>query len=224
MKPEDYFYQLLEIEPIYVTEDVFFEPFWDFKYRFQSLQRHWHLNKAYIQNHISILKSVKGDGSAEFDDIFSETAQVDIEYFPEYLRASTISFALSLIENLLANLSEEVAKDLGKKIELENRRLPYINKYILWLTKGCGIEINIDEDVWRSLNAIRQVRNKFVHRIDKDIPKEVKIVISEMVSEISENETAITNEFVDAALTKLAELVKTIELSYIGFYEKRQSD
>ena len=99
MKPNDYFYKSLEIEPLYDTEDIFFEPFWEFKYRFQSLQRHWELSKKYIQNHISILKSVNENGSAEFDLLFSETVSVDIEYFPEYLRLSTISFSLSLVEN-----------------------------------------------------------------------------------------------------------------------------
>ena len=47
MEAKDYFYKILEIEPTYETEDQFFEPFWEFKYRFQSLQRHWELNKDY---------------------------------------------------------------------------------------------------------------------------------------------------------------------------------
>ncbi|MBV6450410.1 MAG: hypothetical protein MHPDNHAH_01134 [Anaerolineales bacterium] len=220
MNANDYFYQLLSIEPVYETEDVFFEPFWVFKYRFQSLQRHWELSKKFIANHISALKNTKGDDSGEFDMAFSETAEVDFEYFPEYLRASTLSFSLSLVENLLANLSEEVARDLDIKVEFENKRLPYINKYILWLTKGCGIDINIDEEVWKSLEAIRQVRNKFVHRIDKDISEEVKKVVSEMVSDIAKKEKTITDEFVDVALLKISKLVKTIELAYIKFYKK----
>ena len=139
----DYFYELLAIDPIYETENVVINPFWEFKYRFQSLQRHWVFSKDYISHHISILKNVEGDGSAEFYDIFSETAEVDIEYFPEYLRLSTITFSLSLVENLLGSLSEEVAKDLGVKIELDTRSLPYIDKHILWFTRGCGMEINI---------------------------------------------------------------------------------
>ena len=130
MKPNEYFYKLLEIEPIYDTEDQFFKPFGEFKYRFQSLQRHWELNRDYISNHISILKNVEGD-SAELDVAYSETAEVDIEYFPEYLRLSTISFSLSLVENLPGHLSEEIANDLGVEINLDKRPLPYINKYIL---------------------------------------------------------------------------------------------
>jgi hypothetical protein len=219
MEPNEYFHELLEIDLIYETEDRFFEPFWEFKYRFQSLQRHWELSKDYINNYVSILKNVKGDGTAEFDVVFSETAEVDIEFFPEYLRLSTISFSLSLVENLLGSLSEEIAKDLGVDIDLDKRPLPYINKYILWLTRGCGIQITIDKSIWKSLDAIREMRNRFIHRIDRDIPEQVRKVISEMVSSSVDNDSSITDQFVDASLSSLAELVKLIELAYIKFYE-----
>ena len=222
MNPNDYFYKLLEIQPIYDTEAQFFEPFWEFKYRFQSLQRHWQLNKDYIQNHISILRSVKGDGSAEFENIFSETANVDIEYFPEYLRLSTISFSLSLVENLLGSLSDEIARDRGIKIELDKRPLPYINKCLLWLTRGCGLDITIDKSLWKSLDAIREMRNRFIHKIDRNIPDRVKKVISEMVSIALDDENSVTDNLVDASLSQLARLVKEIELAYIDFYQREK--
>ena len=220
MNQEDYFYSLLEIEPIYETENDFFEPFFEFQYRFQSLQRHWEINKDFTKKHISLLKNVEGDGSAEFHDMFSETAEVDIDYFPEYLRLSTISFSLSLVENLLGSLSEEIAKDLGISITLDERPLPYINKYILWLTRGCGLEIAIDKSMWKSLDAIRELRNRFIHRINGDIPDQVKKVISEMISSTLNSAESITDEFVDTSFKKLSELVKTIELSYMKFYDK----
>jgi hypothetical protein len=218
MNANEYFYKLLEIDPIYEPEDIFFRPFWDFKYRFQSLQRHWELNKDYLSNHISILKNVEID-SGELDLVYSETAGVDIEYFPEYLRLSTISFSLSLVENLLGDLSEDIASDLGIEIKFDDRPLPYINKYILWFTRGCGLEISLDKSMWKSLDAIREIRNRFIHRIDKDIPEQIKSVIGEMVSSAIDAEKLITDEFVDASLIKIAELVKIIEKAYIQFYE-----
>ncbi len=218
MNANEYFYKLLEIYPIYEPEDRCFSPFWDFSYRFQSLQRHWELNKDYISNHISILKNVEID-SAELSGIYSETAEVDIEYFPEYLRLSTISFTLSLVENLIGHLSEEIANDLGIEIEFDERPLPYINKYILWFTRGCGLEISFDKSMWKSLDAIREIRNRFIHKIDRDIPEQVKIVIGEMDSSAIDDEKLITDEFVDASLIKIAELVKIIEIAYIQFYD-----
>jgi hypothetical protein len=219
-EPNEYFYKLLEIDPIYETENVMFEPFWDFKYRFQSLQRHWVFNRDFISWHISTLNKVEGDGSAEFYDIFSETAEVDIEYFPDYLRSSTITFSLSLVENLLGCLSEEVAKDLGIKVDLDNRNIPYIDKHILWFTRGCGMEINMEKSARKSLNAIREIRNRFIHRIDRDIPDQIKKTIDEMVPSSIGGDNVITDEFVDTALYKLADLVKEIELAYIKFHEK----
>lgn len=219
LNANEYFYKLLEIEPLYETEEQFFEPFWKFKDRFQSLQRYWEVNKDYISNHISLIKKVKRD-SAESDIIYSEIAETDIEFFPEYLRLSTISFALSLVENLLGDLSEEIAHDLGVEIKFDEKRLPYINKYILWYIRGCGLEIVLDKSIWKSLDAIREIRNRFIHRIDRDIPEQVKKVIAEMVSSTSDDEKSITDEFVDASLKKLSELVKIIEIAYIQFHEK----
>ena len=220
-KPNEYFDRLLQIDPVYEAELQFHQPFWDFASRLQSLQRHWELNKEFIERHISLLEATEDDGSTEFHDIFSETADVDIEYFPEYLRLSTISFSLSLVENLLGSLSDDIASDLHIDVELDQRPLPYINKYILWLTRGCEIEIDIDKSQWKRLDAIREMRNKFIHKIDRNIPDQVKKVISEMVSSITATDNLVSNEFVDASLINLANLVKTIELAYIDFYEKR---
>jgi len=155
--------------------------------------------------------------------MFSETADVDIEYFPEYLRLSTISFSLSLVENLLGSLSDEISEDLGINIELDERPLPYINKYILWLTRGCGIELEIDKSLWKSLDAIREMRNRFIHKINRDIPDQVRKVISEMVSQTADNDNPISNEFVDASLIKLADLVKNIEVAYIEFHNTQKT-
>jgi hypothetical protein len=221
MDPDDYFYQLLEIEPFYETEGIFFQPFWEFMYRYQSLQRHWQLSKGFIQNHISTLQRAKGDGSAEFEIAFSETAQIDIEFFPDYLRLSTLSFSLSLVENLLGSLSDEIAQDLGVKVKLVKERLPSITKYILWLTRDCGIDINIDSETWKNMDTIRAIRNTFIHRIDRDIPNEVRKAISEMHPSVVENKKMITDEFVDVALMEIAGFVKSVELGYIEFYRKR---
>jgi hypothetical protein len=219
-EPEDYFYKLLEIDPVYEHEDLFFEPFWQFQNRFLSLQRYWELNKNFIGYYTATLKNIEGDDSAEFYDFYSETASQDIEYFPENIRLSIITFSLSLVENLLGSLSEEVAKDLGIEIDLDNRKLPYIDKHLLWFVRGCGMEINIDKSMRKSLDAIREIRNRFIHKIDRDIPDQIKKVINEMIASSTEGENIITDEFVDISLSKLAELVKEIELAYIKFYEK----
>jgi len=226
MNPEDYFQKQLEIEPVYQTEGVFYEPFFIFESRIQSLQRHWFLSKGIIKNHFLILDKASGHNSAEFDDLFDESIGYDVEYFPEYLRLSTISFSLSLLENLLISLSGDIAESLGKKVELDDRNIPYINKHILWLTRGCGVDVQIDKKVWKNLDAIRELRNRFIHKIDRDIPNQIRKVISDMLSESITNDKTVSDEFVDVAMKKIAGLVKAIELAVIEFYRShhRNSD
>jgi hypothetical protein len=216
----DAFSKTLLAELSYEAEPEFHEPFWNFMYRFQSLERHWQLSKEFFSRHISDLEQTPDDGEDGFAEIFSETAEVDMNYFPEYLRLSTISFSLSLVENLLSDLSEEISKSQRKVYQPDSRNIPYINKYILWLTRGCGIEIAIDKSIWRKLDAIRELRNRFIHKIDRDISDNVKKVMSDMISEASSQGEDITDQFVDAALETLALLVKEIELSYIDYYRR----
>ncbi len=220
--PNDYFYNLLLIDPIYETEDQYIAPFWEFKYRFQSLQRHWELNKVYLQHHISNLQTVTGDGTAEYDLAYSESASVDIEYFPEYLRLSTISFSLALVEQLIGSLCEEIAHDTGASIEFKKRQLPYINKYVNWLISSCGIDIDIEKKLWKNLDAIRELRNRFIHKIDRDIPEDIKKTIGEMVSEVGDDANLVTDEFVNKSLLQLATLVKKIEVAYIRYYNNQK--
>ena len=128
MKSKDYFLDVLLIENIYNPEPEFHQPFSDFSYRFQSLYRNWILYKDFNKNHIDLLtqaENVENEG-AEYYDIHSEVAQVDIEFFPIHLRGSIISLSLSSLENLLNELAEEIAKDLDKPIKLDKRPLPFI--------------------------------------------------------------------------------------------------
>lgn len=226
MKSEDYFLDVLSIENIYDPESEFHRPFWDFSYRFQSLYRNWILYKDFNKNHINLLEQAENEENecAEYYDIHSEVAQVDIEFFPIHLRGSIISLSLSSLENLLNELAEEIAKDLDKPIELDRRNLPFINKYLLWFTRICKIEITINKEQFKKLDAIREVRNRFIHNLSRDIPENVKKTIGEMTNNISNHKVVVTDEFVDQSLKEISTLVKNIELSYLDFYSKLKSN
>ncbi|MDG1071701.1 MAG: hypothetical protein P8P32_08830 [Akkermansiaceae bacterium] len=212
---------LSSVENVYEPEAYFFEPFWEFAARLNSLQRYWNLGKDYHNRHTSLVDSAKGDGSAEFHDIRDDILLSDKEYMPEFNKLSTIAIALSLVENLLGTLADDIAKDLGKKVDLDQRPIPYLNKYIMWLVRGCGIEIDIDKSIWKGLDAIREMRNRFIHRINRDIPDQIKKVISEMVSSSFDPNNPVSDDFVEKAFVQLADLVKIIETAYIDFHFKQ---
>lgn len=220
--PDDYLNNLLSsVENVYEPEDYFFEPFWEFAARINSLQRYWILGKEYHNRHTNLVESAKGDGSAEFHDIRDDILFSDKEYMPQVNKLSTIAIALSLVENLLGTIADDIAKDLGKKVDLDQRPIPYLNKYIMWLVRGCGMDIDIDKSVWKRLDAIREMRNRFIHRINRDIPDQIKKVISEMVSSSLGTDNQISDDFVDKAFAQLADLVKIIETAYIDFHFKQ---
>ena len=226
MKAKDYFLDVLSIENIYEPEPIFHQPFWDFSYRFQSLYRNWILFRDFNNRHIDLLAQAENveNEDAEYYDIHSEVAQVDIEYFPIHLRGSIISLSLSSLENLLNELAEEIAKNLNKPIELDKRPLPFINKYLLWFTRNCEMEITVNKGLYKKLDAIREIRNRFIHNLSREIPENVKKTIREMTKNLSNQEVVVTDEFVDQSLKEISTLVKNIEISYLAFYEELKNN
>ena len=229
--------------------------FWEFSYRYNSLYRHWELNKDVIQNHIEEIRryptqmlndcdevrekylrekaaGIKHDNktrtfyedgwSEEIMMDYTENIEPDINFFPEFLKASTLSMALSAFENLLGELSEDIAKELGVEIELPEKG-GYINGFITWFARGCGLEIELSKENKRRLHAIRNIRNRFIHRISRDIPKDIQNIISAMVKR-TENDDLISNEFIDHSLLEISALATKVETAYIKFLEQKNEN
>ncbi|TOD49341.1 hypothetical protein CGJ62_24155, partial [Vibrio parahaemolyticus] len=86
-----------------------------------------------------------GDGSAEYQDMFDETMGVDIKSFPSYLRLSTMSFSLSILERLLEGVVKMKASDDGIQVKIKNKKLPYIDRSIDFLINNTSLELDIDK-------------------------------------------------------------------------------
>lgn len=154
---------------------------------------------------------------------YTENMKPDIDFFPEFLKASTLSMALSTFENLLGDLSEDIARELNVEVELPEKPMPYISKYLYWFTKGCGIEITLSKENNRKLDAIRSIRNRFIHRISRDIPKNIQDTISKMVN-FTENDELISNQFIENSLMEISDLASKLETAYINFLDTRQDN
>lgn len=227
--------------------------FWEFGYRYNSLYRHWQLNKEFIEKRITEIKNYpkelsedvengrkkyfeekasgvvhdkntqlffENDWSTELMMDYSENMEPDIDFFPEFMKASTLSMALSTFENLLGELSEEVAKELKIEVNLPNKPMPYINRYLSWFTKGCGLEIELSKENNKKLDAIREIRNKFIHRISRDIPKNIQDTISNMVKS-TETDDLISNQFIEHSLLEISDLASKLESAYIKFLKQK---
>lgn len=222
---ENYFYEYIDKKPIYTAEgECIAHPFWEFMYRIQALHRHWMINIDFTKKHLSMLKnagSINGKYQ-EYYDLYAETAGSDIDYIPEQIRGSTISMLISLLENLLIQLSEDLAKELNIKIELSENKMPLINKHIYWLAKGCGLEVYIPKQTNKNLDLIREIRNRFIHNINRDIPDQLKKTLSQIIEGNDNNKSLVDDAFVEFSFDQISKVVKNIELSYIEHDKKNK--
>lgn len=223
MGSSDRFFDSLDIEPVFDACERFLHPFYEFASRIQSLQRHWHFSKEFIEHHIAELSRTPDDGSAEWSMAYAEVAEVDIEFFPNYLRGATIAICFSLFESMLGKVSDEVAKDMGVEIAFEKKTLPYINRYVLWLSRSCGLEIQIDKQLWKELDAVRELRNQFIHRMDRDLPPQIRKTLEALSQELPDAEFSIADDHVDLTFRTMANMAKRVELAYWQSYDMRET-
>ncbi|EHU4978539.1 hypothetical protein KY909_004385 [Vibrio vulnificus] len=223
MSMEDYIYQFA-IDEVYEPELEFHEPFWDFKYRFESLYRYWLLNTKHLSKHLNILEQIEGDGSAEYQDMFDETMGVDIKSFPSYLRLSTMSFSLSILERLLEDVVKMKASDDGIQVKIKNKKLPYIDRSIDFLINNTSLELDIDKSDLEQLNAIRILRNIFIHQLDRDLSNNIQSTLKDLNGTTIERVEQVNDDLVKNTFIIISNIVKSIELAYITDYKSQRAN
>lgn len=218
----DPFNNAFESEPIFQPSERFLQAFYEFASRLNSLQRHWEFSRGFIAGYLSDLKTVQTDGSAEMEDVKDEFVLSDQEYFPEFLRCTVLSQALALIENLLSDVVQEIASKIATHPEPDQRKLPYVNRYILFLTKTCGLELEVSKDLWKNLDAIRELRNRYIHKLDRDLPSQIKKTLTRIAAEVQSEDKPVDDKFVDVGLEVVAEIAERVENAYWQWSDKRE--
>lgn len=108
----DYLDDTLDSIQLYQPDERFLQAFYEFADRLNSLNRHWLSVRQFIFRYMNDLRAMKTDGSCEMDTAKSDIVMSDQEYFPEFLRGAIISHGLALMENLLSDVSAEVASEI----------------------------------------------------------------------------------------------------------------
>ena len=161
------------------------------------------------------------DPSAE-EQIHDSITSSDEEYFTEYLRGSVISHLFTLVEVLLVNVADDVAEMLGQTVELPSKPMPYINKYVTYLQRNCGLSMTIDKATWKTVDALREVRNRYVHRISHDMPKEIQLQLQKLIESAETPETELNNVFVRTAFSTIGSVATKLHIAYWSFVESRE--
>ena len=195
--------------------NAYHEAFWNFAYRLNSLHRYWLNTGRHIQSYLTDLKKLRTGYGCEEAELFCEG---DEEYFLEFLRGSILSHSLTLLEVLLSDVAKDVTAVIATPTEVEGRsdekRLPYINRYLLFLTRTCGFQIDIPTGLWSELDAIRELRNRYIHKLDRDLPTQIQNTLARMATEVRTAEKPVDDSFVHSSMTVVADIGQTLEYAY----------
>lgn len=221
------FESALELEPAYQPSERFFEAFYIFGSRLESLQRYFEFSSQYVETYLSqsresLAKVRNHPHLAEDLDVHGDLTWADEAYFAEYLRASVLSHLFTLIEGLLADVADDVARIMGQAVDLPSKPMPYINKYVTYLQRGCGLSLNIDRETWKTIDALRELRNRYVHRLDRDLPAQVQQQLQKLIEAAQEPETEVNNFFVRTAFSTIGRLAAEIDAAYWLFFASQE--
>ncbi len=112
----------------YFIPEIAFEPLYDFGFRFGSLQRYFEYTYRYLKEYLDschkYLKKLTEDKQvyAEDVDFYGERFYADEHYLMEILYCSILSHLFSLLETLLGDIANDVAKMANKDINTRSSR------------------------------------------------------------------------------------------------------
>lgn len=153
---------------------------------------------------------------------FEDEISFDTEFMPEYLGGSIITLSLSLLENLMNEVAKSVAEEYNIKFVLPSSKQPFINKYLHYFTNNCGFNITLEDNENERLDIIRQVRNKFIHEINRELPKEIEDAIKRISDTVEDKKFKINDLFISTSLFEICSLAKKLEIAYLNFRNSKK--
>lgn len=195
--------------------------FHNYEQQFSSLYRFWKVNKGLLNGHFG---SIDLNAKTAEEGLLIEQIEFDNFFFIEQLQNFIISMNISLLENFLVILTKEVATELNLEVvDSFSRKPPIPDKYINWLKDECDFEGLIqNKNNNKKWDAIRTVRNRFIHAIDRGIPLDVKVTLDKISNNtMSDSKSQINSNpiFVEFVFFEISTLVKKIQNSFLNkFY------
>ncbi|MBP2028654.1 methionine synthase II (cobalamin-independent) [Acetoanaerobium pronyense] len=211
------------LEPYFDPGDIFFDFFWEFSYRMQSLQRYFEYTDRFINEYIKNFEKYyvdleQNNNYAEEIDLGGEQLLSDKNYFQEQHYSAILANLFSLLETLLSEVTNDVAKTLNKEFKIE-KRMSYIDKYLYFLDKGCGLNVSIEKETWHRLELMRNIRNKYIHNLGKNISNYIKSELLKLYENNNEEEFKLNYEFINLAFETIANIAFELRDSYFRFYD-----
>jgi hypothetical protein len=205
--------------PYFKSSENFSKIFSEFENRISSLQRYFETNQLHIKNYLEHSKDALNKKKKETINqkelaAYGRCHFSDEEYFYEMHYLSVVLMLFSFFENLLSDLSIDIAKSEDKWIEnYMDKSLPYIKRYLNFLIKECQLSINITEEQQNKLDIIRKIRNNYLHSLEKDIPYEIQEELKNIL-ELDKNKIRVNADFILMSFKIIGEIVSDLEKAY----------
>ncbi len=78
------------------------------------------------------------------------------------------------METTLKNIAILIGEKENIKFVLSRERKPTLHKYIDFITKTGGFDIELSNDFWKDIELIRKIRNKFTHSLNDEMLNQLK--------------------------------------------------
>ena len=153
--------------------------------------------------------------------VHDEMTLQDMDNIARYHHAAVLAHLFSLAEGLFADVAMDVAQMLGISMEPPAKPMPYLNRYVIFLQRTCGLDIQIATSTWKTIDALRAVRNRYVHQLSSDLPPSVTTVLEEIASSSEHEGCTVDRAFVREAFKTLGALALVLDRAYWTFYESR---
>ncbi len=214
------FDELIELDQIYVPEEYFYQPFYSFDSRINSLYRYFYINQKttnqfLIESKASLVINRAKESDAVLDIAHSDITLPDVEYHLNFLYSSVLTQLFSIFENVLIGAIDLIREDLKISDEIPKEGGPIANRYLKWLDKSAGCEVTFDKNTWATLDVLREIRNSFVHANIKRTPVQMLKKQQEIKDKSLKQGYEEQEGYVFEAFNVISNAVKVVEIGVI---------
>jgi hypothetical protein len=153
---------------------------------------------------------------AESQDFHEAGALSASEDYPRFVRASALAVLFALLESLLRGLALEASEQCDADFEPyrdAQRKLPELDRNLLFLTEACGMESPLTRRHRRELDSLRSLRNKLIHELGSDLPEHIARELDKIFP-ADHGRFELNPEFLRGAFEVVGEIASKIEVAY----------
>ncbi|MFB3164728.1 hypothetical protein ABLO26_25540 [Neobacillus sp. 179-J 1A1 HS] len=107
------------------------------------------------------------------------------EVFPKIMRTSALISQYAYLEKTLNTISKACERIYNLSISPEDIRHNGVKKYLFYLHRVVGLNINDTEILWQKIYAYNQIRNRFVHSPEEKYTAKEKATFDQKVRGLS---------------------------------------